>query len=235
MSGNNDTARKFEWLRKQVSDYALAFDTMANIAHLDNEDDVIGYILHFVQMLFLPEVLNYLAIHNGRPHRVYSLSAGTVDEKAVIARLGNIDSKYQLSPSQAGFSVKFQHLGNDFGILEVEKLAFPENIEQYINLTLSITDVCGLAIANARRTQKLIEKENTLRGEKEKLKAALDKVRALSGLLPICSHCKNIRDDKGYWKQIEAFLEEHSEVEFTHSICKECATKLYPDLDIYPE
>lgn len=62
------------------------------------------------------------------------------------------------------------------------------------------------------------------------LKEALAKVRALSGLLPICAVCKGIRNDKGYWTKIEAYLKAHSSAEFTHSICPDCAMKRYPDL-----
>lgn len=58
---------------------------------------------------------------------------------------------------------------------------------------------------------------------------ALSEVKTLSGLLPICSHCKGIRDDKGYWKQIEVYLLEHSDANFTHSICPECIKILYPE------
>ncbi len=71
--------------------------------------------------------------------------------------------------------------------------------------------------------------EEALRRERDKLQDALDKVKTLSGLLPICSNCKKIRDDKGYWNQIEAYIRDHSEVDFSHSICPECAKKLYPD------
>jgi PAS domain S-box-containing protein len=62
------------------------------------------------------------------------------------------------------------------------------------------------------------------------LKEALAKVKALSGLLPICAACKGIRNDKGYWMKIEAYLKAHSSAEFTHSICPQCAKRLYPDL-----
>ena len=61
------------------------------------------------------------------------------------------------------------------------------------------------------------------------LHKALDKVKTLSGFLPICASCKKIRDDKGYWNQIEAYISEHSEAEFSHGICPECSKKLYPD------
>ena len=64
------------------------------------------------------------------------------------------------------------------------------------------------------------------------LQEALSQVKTLSGMLPICSHCKKIRDDKGYWKQIEAYIEEHSEAEFSHSICNDCLIKHYPEFHL---
>jgi DNA-binding NtrC family response regulator len=61
------------------------------------------------------------------------------------------------------------------------------------------------------------------------LKKALDHIKQLQGMLPICSVCKKIRDDKGYWNQIESYISEHSEVKFSHGLCPECAKNLYPD------
>ncbi len=65
------------------------------------------------------------------------------------------------------------------------------------------------------------------------LQKALDNVKTLRGLLPICSSCKKIRNDDGYWSQIEVYVRDHSDAEFSHGICPECATKLYPDY--FPE
>jgi DNA-binding NtrC family response regulator len=62
------------------------------------------------------------------------------------------------------------------------------------------------------------------------LKTALDHIKQLQGMLPICSVCKNIRDDKGYWNRIESYISEHSEVKFSHGLCPDCARKIYPDL-----
>jgi len=62
----------------------------------------------------------------------------------------------------------------------------------------------------------------------QKLKEALTKIKTLGGLIPICASCKKIRDDEGYWQQIEAYIQEHSDAEFTHGICPECIEKLYP-------
>ena len=64
----------------------------------------------------------------------------------------------------------------------------------------------------------------------EELQKALAEVKQLSGLLPICASCKMIRDDKGYWNQIEEYILDHSEAEFSHSICPDCMKKLYPDV-----
>ncbi len=62
------------------------------------------------------------------------------------------------------------------------------------------------------------------------LAVALSRVKELTGLLPICSSCKRIRDDQGYWTRLETYLTKHSRAEFTHGICPECRRKLYPEL-----
>ncbi|QEE17444.1 PAS domain S-box protein [Promethearchaeum syntrophicum] len=64
----------------------------------------------------------------------------------------------------------------------------------------------------------------------EKLEKTLDHLNTLSDLLPICANCKKIRDDKGYWEQVETYLQKHSDVKFTHGICPKCAKELYGDL-----
>lgn len=62
-----------------------------------------------------------------------------------------------------------------------------------------------------------------------KLKEALDNVKVLSGLLPICANCKSIRNDKGYWKAVEEYITDNTEVHFSHSLCPACIDKLYSD------
>lgn len=73
------------------------------------------------------------------------------------------------------------------------------------------------------RVRSEIKKENLIR----KLQKSLLQVRQLSGFFPICASCKKIRDDEGFWNQIDTFIKEHSDVEFSHSICPECVQKLY--------
>jgi hypothetical protein len=88
-----------------------------------------------------------------------------------------------------------------------------------------------IEIEERRRAQ--VDKDNLI----IELQDALTKVKTLSGLLPICASCKKIRDDKGYWNQIESYIKHHSEAEFSHSICPECAIILYPEhyKKMYPE
>jgi HAMP domain-containing protein len=83
-----------------------------------------------------------------------------------------------------------------------------------------------LVKANLKLEEDVKERERLI----SELEQALSEVKTLSGLLPICSSCKRIRDDKGYWNQIETYVRDHTDAEFTHGICPECAKKLYPEL-----
>jgi len=63
----------------------------------------------------------------------------------------------------------------------------------------------------------------------EELESALGKIKTLSGLLPICAGCKKIRDDGGYWQDVAVYIRDHSEAEFSHGLCPDCAQELFPD------
>ncbi len=65
----------------------------------------------------------------------------------------------------------------------------------------------------------------------EELQKALAEIKTLKGIVPICASCKKIRDDQGFWNQIEAYVREHSEAEFSHGLCPDCARTLYPDIN----
>ena len=79
--------------------------------------------------------------------------------------------------------------------------------------------------------EQYVEEANKLEEERRKLiydlQDALTKIKRLRGLLPICASCKKIRDDKGYWNELEAYISEHSEVEITHGFCPDCLKELY--------
>jgi len=96
-----------------------------------------------------------------------------------------------------------------------------------ISAILGMIAIIAGTIIFIRLTNPLIDSLNRTVTE---LEDALDNVKQLSGLLPICASCKKIRDDRGYWTQIESYIREHSEAEFSHSICPDCVRKLYGDL-----
>jgi hypothetical protein len=77
----------------------------------------------------------------------------------------------------------------------------------------------------ANRMRALQEREEELA---RRVKAALDEIDVLAGLLPICAWCKKVRDDSGYWSQIETYVQAHSRAEFSHGICPECKDREFP-------
>ena len=111
----------------------------------------------------------------------------------------------------------------------------------YLNVIIFILWVVALSMyyeitradtedALIRDIEERHKKEDELRIINQNLRDALDQIKTLRGLLPICASCKNIRNDRGYWEQIEVYIRDRSEAEFSHSICPDCAKKLYPEL-----
>jgi AmiR/NasT family two-component response regulator len=86
----------------------------------------------------------------------------------------------------------------------------------------NLGSIMPVALARFQETQ-------TLKRLNVELQDALDQVKQLQGMLPICAHCKKVRDDDGYWHQIESYIRAHSEAVFSHGICPDCFKVLYPD------
>ena len=79
---------------------------------------------------------------------------------------------------------------------------------------------------------RIVELQQNLADRVKALEDALARVKQLQGLLPICSYCKKIRDDQNYWQQVENYISEHSEAQFSHSICPDCyERRVKPELD----
>lgn len=95
----------------------------------------------------------------------------------------------------------------------------------------AVEKVAGVAFDITQQKSAEIEKVRLI----QKLQKESEKVRVLTGLIPICAACKQIRDDKGFWNQMEKYISEHSEAVFSHSLCPGCVQKLYPDLGLYNE
>lgn len=122
--------------------------------------------------------------------------------------------------------------GNELLAVDAMKLGASDYIVK--DAEAGYLDLLPAIIERALERRRLVEAKKQWEIEREQLilelQEALAKVKRLGGLLPICASCKKIRDDQGYWNRLEVFLQEHSEAEFTHSICPECFTKLYGNL-----
>ncbi len=130
-----------------------------------------------------------------------------------------------------GFSNLIGHYFKLFSFYLIYKAIIETGIQQPYDFIFRELDTANKNLKGEIKTRIKIENERELLIQK--LQNALTDVKTLTGLIPICSHCKNIRNDEGYWTQLEAYIQEHSDAMFSHSICRECAEKYYPDLDIY--
>jgi len=78
--------------------------------------------------------------------------------------------------------------------------------------------------------RRMVAMQDALATKVDELRQALDHVKTLRGIVPICANCKKIRDDQGYWNQVEVYVRDHTEASFSHGICPDCIAKLYPEL-----
>ena len=84
--------------------------------------------------------------------------------------------------------------------------------------------------ARIQAGRRIVELQMELGRQVEELQAALAHVRTLQGILPICTHCHKIRDDRESWHRIDSYIQQHSDIQFSHSLCPECIRKFYPEL-----
>lgn len=119
--------------------------------------------------------------------------------------------------------------------IEKQEVITEEIEEPYLEKSLLVTcsplfDKKGVPIGSVHVARDITERKQK-EEEREKLiieiQEALEKVKILSGLVPICANCKKIRDDQGYWNQIEGYIQKYSEIKFSHAMCPECSDKLY--------
>lgn len=129
-------------------------------------------------------------------------------------------------------SSRYSQQGNEQFDLQYQIVTKSGSIRWVHDRTLVRRNLNGLIT----HYQSILDDITERKGEEEErekliyeLNKALSNVKRLSGLIPICSSCKRIRDDKGYWNQIDSYIRDHSEAEFSHGICPECMKKLYPD------
>jgi transcriptional regulator with GAF, ATPase, and Fis domain len=133
------------------------------------------------------------------------------------------------TPSEIWLGAPLQVKGNTIGAIAVQSYTDPGLYDETDKDVLTaVADQVALAIE--RKISE--EKRETLIRE---LHSALEEVKTLQGILPICSSCKKIRDDSGYWNQIETYIQQHSKAMFSHGLCPSCSDALYGEEDWYKE
>lgn len=118
-----------------------------------------------------------------------------------------------------------------FGAVFVQKLLRADGSSDYVDMTLTMIQWgrSNAILVTLRDITERMQAEEEREKLIQELQEASVKIKTLRGLLPICASCKKIRDDKGYWQQLEAYIQSHSEAEFSHGICPDCVKKLYPE------
>lgn len=171
-----------------------------------------------------------------------------------IQHVTRLDDGIRLA-GESAFDIIISDLGlpDSQGMDTVRKLASGVKYLPFVVLTGLADHELGLEAVNCGAQDYLVKgqvngemlvrsiryaiERKRIENEKEQviaeLQEALAKVKLLSGFIPICASCKKIRDDTGYWQQVEAYIQKHSNAEFSHSICPDCSHKLYPEL--YPK
>ena len=149
-------------------------------------------------------------------------------EELLGKRLWEIGAFMDIEKSKASFLelkskeyIRYENLPletKDGRIFNVEFVSNVYRVNHTKVIQCNIRDITERRRAEEEREKLIIQ-----------LQEAISKIKMLSGLLPICASCKKIRNDQGYWEQIENYIRDHSEAEFNHSLCPECVKKLYPE------
>lgn len=153
---NQDQAR--------IAQYAMSFDLLSQLAQTMSEELVIKAVFELFSALFAPQKLTYLTVVNGAPEAAWSTPTITADYATAKGHpLAAIQEAYTYTPSGKGFTLQIKYQDACMGILEVEEIAFPEHLESYINMGISMVNVIGLAISNARKYKELLQVDEELR------------------------------------------------------------------------
>ncbi len=143
-----------------------------------------------------------------------------LNEEQSKDRIAAIESTHELQAKEDAIRVLKQEN-------EIHQLTIQKNKTNRTILIFAIVFVTGLALALLGLYISRTRRNRIIRQKNRELQEALDHIELLTGMLPICANCKKVRDDKGYWVQVEQFVSEHTKATFSHGICPDCKTNLY--------
>jgi diguanylate cyclase (GGDEF)-like protein len=175
---------EIQGIQKQAATYAMAIDLLSNLARIVNETEAVEAMLDVYMFLFAPQRLCYLSFQEGMKDKFWirpDVKLGDAEEKTIKNTLAGFHQESSYTESGKGFILRIAPHGEVRGVITVEEIAFPEYIDHYLNLALSIVNICELPIENARKYEKLVETEEMLRKANEDL-LQLSTTDALTGI-----------------------------------------------------
>ena len=170
----NRSAALWSATNRRLSDYAMRSDLVIILAGVTDEPTVIEKVIDLFNTLCSPASVVYLPLVDGKPGNIQSSSESAIDKEAVKKRLSRLRENYGWTASGNGFFVRFIHRDETLGVIEVDGIPFPEYQRHYLNLGLTISQVCGLAIVNARVFQNIQRMQETLVKAKDKLEERVE-------------------------------------------------------------
>ncbi|HSO82908.1 diguanylate cyclase [Thiocapsa sp.] len=170
---------------RKVADYAMAFDLLVRLSHITDEEATIAAIQELFAMLFGCTNLVYAQVEEGRVKEIFAAEERPRDRLDLQQALDALHEGYLIMPSGNGFFLRIDYRDTVLGLMLVREIPFPAYRDQYLNLGLAISNLCGLAISNARTFVKLQEAERNLRHERDINARLFQQVRVLADTDPL--------------------------------------------------
>lgn len=148
-------SRNINKYRKQSSELATSMDMLGKITQSNKEEYVIDSIFDFCELIFAPDELSYLPVKKEQHTELRRKGRLLSDSDSIRKKCMAMTENYSWSESGSGFFLRIKHFDETVGVLQVDHIKFPEYREHYLNLALSIVDICGLAIVNTRKYEEI--------------------------------------------------------------------------------
>ncbi len=237
-----------------MENQALALKNLGDVYFGMN--DFLTALDHFRRSLEISRDIGKLDLVRDTHARLSDLYSAMNDNRNALAEYRLYSAvKDSLLNEKVAFNIDQLKIRYDMDRIETENTLLRQQktaseaelrLKRTINLITSAALVCILAITVtiyfmsrerkktnvllARTNNELSKQRDEISKKNSELENALSRIKVLSGLLPICASCKKIRDDSGYWKEVEYYISEHSDAVFSHGICPECIQKYYPNV-----
>lgn len=176
----------------------------------------------------------------GKKYNIYKCKNGLIDAAVPIV-ISNIHVStlfagqfFFKKPEKKFFKEQAEAFGFDkqtyLEALSEVPIFTEEHIENAMIFLINFAELLGeMGLKQKKLTDISCKMEYLVEQRTEELKKALDEVKTLKGILPICSHCKKIRSDDGSWEEVDVYIRDHSNADLSHSLCPECVKKYYPE------